>query len=107
MINRKNTNTKKPKFNFYWIYAIIAIILISINLFSWDSGIHKTTLPEFDGFIEQKHVRRVEVINQKEARVYIYPEYLDHPPHNAKNIPDKSSLRASSAVFLALEILKS
>ena len=35
---KKTTNSKgkgkKPAFNFYWIYAIIAVILISINLFN-------------------------------------------------------------------------
>ena len=91
------TNKKKkikgnlPKFNFYWIYGIVAVILISINLFNpVNNGIIKSNYSEFKSFIENKQVRKVEVINQKEARVYIYTEQLNQPPHKDKNIPEKS-----------------
>ena len=30
--NKKTKKGKQPKFNFYWIYAIIAVVLISIAL---------------------------------------------------------------------------
>ena len=46
---KKTTDSKgkKPAFNFYWIYAIIAVILISINLFNWDGGVREITQQEF------------------------------------------------------------
>ena len=92
MTNKKNKiKGNLPKFNFYWIYGIVAVILISINLFNpVNTGIVKSNYSEFKSFIENKQVRKVEVINKKEARVYIYPEQLDQPPHKDKNIPEKS-----------------
>ena len=91
------TNKKKkikgnlPKFNFYWIYGIVAVILISINLFNpVNSGIIKSNYSEFKSFIKNKQVRKVEVINKREARVYIYNEQLTQAPHKDKNIPEKS-----------------
>ena len=92
MTNKKNKiKGNLPKFNFYWIYGIVAVILISINLFNpVNTGIIKSNYSEFKSFIENKQVRKVEVINKKEARVYIYPEQLDQPPHKDKNIPEKS-----------------
>ena len=92
MTNKKNKiKGNLPKFNFYWIYGIVAVILISINLFNpVNTGIIKSNYSEFKTFIENKQVRKVEVINKKEARVYIYPEQLDQPPHKDKNIPEKS-----------------
>jgi len=91
------TNKKKkikgnlPKFNFYWIYGIVAVILISINLFNpINSGIIKSNYSEFKSFIKNKQVRKVEVINKREARVYIYNEQLTQAPHKDKNIPEKS-----------------
>ena len=55
------TNKKKkikgnlPKFNFYWIYGIVAVILISINLFNpVNSGIIKSNYSEFKSFIKNK-----------------------------------------------------
>ena len=46
------------------------------------SGVESTTYPEFKSFIEQKQVSRVEVINKKEAMVYISKDKLDQPPHD-------------------------
>lgn len=97
MLNKKNTNGKKQKFNFYWIYAIIAVILISINLFSWNSGILKCTETEFESFLSQKQVNRIEVINHKEARVYIFSENLNENPHSSKNIPNKNVFGGSNS----------
>jgi cell division protease FtsH len=91
MANKKKIKGKLPKFNFYWIYGIVAVILISINLFNpGNAGILKTNYSEFKSFIDNKQVRKVEVINKREARVYIFPEQLDQPPHKDNNIPKKS-----------------
>ena len=91
MANKKKIKGKLPKFNFYWIYGIVAVILISINLFNpVNTGILKSNYSEFKSFIDNKQVRKVEVINKREARVYIFPDQLDQPPHKDKNIPEKS-----------------
>ena len=91
MANKKKIKGKLPKFNFYWIYGIVAVILISINLFNpVNTGILKSNYSEFKSFIDNKQVRKVEVINKREARVYIFPDQLDQPPHKDKNIPKKS-----------------
>ena len=89
--NKKKIKGKLPKFNFYWVYGIVAVILISINLFNpVNTGILKTNYSEFKSFVENKQVRKIEVINKKEARVYIFSDQLDQPPHKEKNIPKKS-----------------
>ncbi len=88
---KNNKKTKLPKFNFYWIYGIVAVVLISINLFNpSNSGVIKTNYSDFKQFIENKQVKEVIVVNKKEARVYIYPEQLNQSPHNSKGIPQKS-----------------
>ena len=89
--NKKKIKGNLPKFNFYWVYGIVAVILISINLFNpVNTGILKTNYSEFKSFVENKQVRKIEVINKKEARVYISPDQLDQPPHKDKNIPKNS-----------------
>ena len=40
---QKRKSGKAPQFNFYWIYAIIFILLISINLFSWTPSAKDTS----------------------------------------------------------------
>jgi ATP-dependent metalloprotease FtsH len=89
--NNKKIKGKLPKFNFYWIYGIVAVILISINLFNpVNTGILKSNYSEFKSFVENKQVRKIEVINKKEARVYIYTDQLYQLPHKDKNIPKNS-----------------
>ena len=68
MLNNKNNKRKGkrktniPKFNFYWIYGIVFVILISINFFNpMNSGILKSNYSEFKQFIEQNQVRKIEV----------------------------------------------
>jgi ATP-dependent metalloprotease FtsH len=87
MLNKKDNKGKgkgfMPKFNFYWVYGIVAVILILINVINpMSSGVESTTYSEFKSFIEQRQVSRVEVINKKEAMVYISKDKLDQPPHD-------------------------
>ncbi len=63
--NKKKIKGKLPKFNFYWVYGIVAVILISINLFNpVNTGVLKTNYSEFKSFIENRQVRKIEVINK-------------------------------------------
>ena len=68
---------KKPAFNFYWIYAIIAVILISINLFNWDGGIREITPQKFKTeMLEKDQVAKLEIVNKEIVRIYIKQESL-------------------------------
>ncbi len=89
MINNKKSKNKK--FNFYWIYAIIAVILISINLFSFDGGLTKIDedkLFEYlghdvDNESTTNQVDQIQIVNDKEVRIFIKTEYLSQ--HNDIN----------------------
>ena len=90
---KKTTNTKgkgkKPAFNFYWIYAIIAVILISINLFNWDGGVREITQQKFTtDMLEQNHVDKLEIVNKEIVRIYIKQESLGDTVH--AKLDDKS-----------------
>ncbi|MCB0409736.1 MAG: ATP-dependent zinc metalloprotease FtsH [Flavobacteriales bacterium] len=74
---------KKP-FNFYWIYAIIGIVLISLNLFNWQGGSSVITPSDFEQMVANGDVNEVVIVNHKTARVYLNPEALDQEPHNKK-----------------------
>ncbi|MBU2922380.1 ATP-dependent zinc metalloprotease FtsH [Winogradskyella psychrotolerans] len=74
--DNKNLN-KKPKLNPYWIYGIIIAIFISIQIFSggFGSSTGKQTTPtEFFNYLRNGEVKKVEIINNREARVYLTKE---------------------------------
>lgn len=80
----QGNNNKKP-FNFYWIYAIIGVVLISINLFSWQGSGGSTITPtEFEKMVVDGQVKEVVVVNHKIARVYLTDEALQTSPHKEK-----------------------
>jgi len=88
---KKTTNSKgkKPAFNFYWIYAIIAVILISINLFNWDGGVREITQQKFTtDMLEKDQVDKLEIVNKEIVRIYIKQEALTDTTHSKLN--DKS-----------------
>ncbi|MBT8376319.1 MAG: ATP-dependent zinc metalloprotease FtsH, partial [Bacteroidia bacterium] len=73
----ENTPNKKPKVNPYWIYGIIIAAFISIQLFSGSFGGQNgnvTTPSQFFDYLEQGDVEKVEIVNKREARVYLTKE---------------------------------
>lgn len=74
---------KKP-FNFYWIYAIIGLVLISVNLFSWGPSLAKITPSEFKNYVENGEVSKVIVINKEYAEIYLASDAMAKPPHDKK-----------------------
>ncbi|HKL39971.1 MAG TPA: ATP-dependent zinc metalloprotease FtsH [Cryomorphaceae bacterium] len=77
------SNPKKP-FNFYWIYAIIGVVLISLNLFNFNGNMTGISLPEFEEMIKDGEVKRVIIYNKQLAEVYLTEEALEKEEHSKK-----------------------
>ncbi|SDB66915.1 cell division protease FtsH [Flavobacteriaceae bacterium MAR_2010_188] len=79
----KSTN-KKPKINPYWIYGIIILVFIVIQIFSGGlSGQAPTTTSpaQFLEYLEDGEVSRVDIVNQREAKVYLTDEAMALEKH--------------------------
>lgn len=67
----------RRRFNFYWIYAIIALIFIGLQVLSSMGGSIKTTsFTDFTEMIERGDVEKVKIINQRIVQVYLNEEAL-------------------------------
>lgn len=92
--NNKNNNSKKP-FSFYWIYAVVGIILLSLQLLNWSGGSSTITESEFEAMVMNDDVQEVIVVKNKGlAKVVLTPEALAKEEH-AKRIKN-NSLNSSS-----------
>ncbi|MEQ8910609.1 MAG: ATP-dependent zinc metalloprotease FtsH [Vicingaceae bacterium] len=94
---RPNTSRKKaagggkkdPKknFNFYWIYAIIGVILIGLNLFNLSGGEKKVTWNRFvDDMLKTGEVERLLVVttgNDSRVEVFIEQNALQQDKYKA------------------------
>ena len=96
--DNKNLN-KKPKISPYWIYGIIIAVFLAIQIFSGgfgDSTGIKTTTTEFFNYLRNGEVDKVEIINNRIARVYLTKEAQELEVH--KQSKPKSFLPSVSAI---------
>ena len=63
-------NAKKP-FNFYWIYAIIGLVLITLNLLNFSGSESEISPTTFKEYVENGDVEKVVIINEKKGEVYL------------------------------------
>ncbi|WP_179348460.1 ATP-dependent zinc metalloprotease FtsH [Winogradskyella pacifica] len=85
--DNKNLN-KKPKLNPYWIYGIIIAVFLSIQIFSGGFGEStgtQTTPAQFLTYLSQGEVDKIEIVNKREARVFLTKEAKEQSPHKKTN----------------------
>ena len=83
-MSENNKNLKKPNkkgFNFYWIYAIIAVILIGLQFLDLGASSETTTEDEFIQYAYDGQVKKIEIVNKEQVRVYIKDSSLNKMPH--------------------------
>ncbi|MCB9188890.1 MAG: ATP-dependent zinc metalloprotease FtsH [Flavobacteriales bacterium] len=72
-----NSGGKKPSFNYYWIYAVIAVILIAFTLIDWEGTSRKITINEFeDRLLDSGYVDHIVIKDKSVAEVYLSEEGL-------------------------------
>ncbi|MBT8273368.1 MAG: ATP-dependent metallopeptidase FtsH/Yme1/Tma family protein, partial [Bacteroidia bacterium] len=88
MSNNKNIN-KKPKVSSYWIYGLILAIFLFINIFSGGMGStgSQTTPSQFFDYLENGDIEKVEIVNQREAKVYLTPQAEQKEVHKSAKRP--------------------
>jgi len=85
--NKNKPEIKKPKFNAYWIYAAIIVVILGTQFFggsNWSQP-EKTTQSEFNQFLTDGDVDKIEIINKKVAKVYLTQEAKAKEVHAKKS----------------------
>tara|TARA_R110002110_G_scaffold61285_6_gene172235 strand:- start:3237 stop:5186 length:1950 start_codon:yes stop_codon:yes gene_type:complete len=82
----KKPEIKKPKFSAYWIYGAIFLVFIGIQFFGSGSWAQpgKTTQAEFEQYLRDGDVDKIEIINKKVAKVYLTAEAKAKSIHSKK-----------------------
>ncbi|HUX84640.1 MAG TPA: ATP-dependent metallopeptidase FtsH/Yme1/Tma family protein, partial [Chitinophagaceae bacterium] len=74
------TPRKGPKFNIYWIYGIILLVLIGVQLFPYHSKPAEISFQDFSkNYLASGDVDKLDVIGTNDVEVYIKKERLDEP----------------------------
>lgn len=80
---------KKPKFNFYWIYGILAVVFIGIQFLNWGEGAKQTNWRELKDMLEFGDVEKIILVNKEYAEIFIRPEKLSEEKY--KDVQNEST----------------
>ena len=97
MAKDNNTNSKKPKFNSWWIYGAIALSIIGFQFLGSDnfSSTNKTTTSELQEYLKNGDIKKILIIsNARQAKVFLTEEALKKEVH--KDVAKKSFSLTSS-----------
>ena len=84
MENKQPNKPKGFKFNFYWVYAIIAVIFFGIQLISANTSSKEISWQEFNTEMLQNHdVEKVVILNKETAQIYIKEKALRKEKHKS------------------------
>lgn len=70
---------KKPKFNIYWIYAILAILFVGASMFSSGlSGLvtNSVNSSELDQMLRAGEIEKIVIINRERAQIYLKKDFF-------------------------------
>ncbi len=63
--------TGKGKFNFYWIYSIIAVVFISIYFLNKDDNVKEISWGEVKNMLTSQDIEKIVLVNHEFAEIYI------------------------------------
>ncbi len=88
----KKPNLPKNPFNFYWIYGIIAVGLIAMQVMNFKPALQEKNTTDFiEKMLKQHHVIKIVAIpTENIAEITIGPEYLKLPQYAADKLDPKS-----------------
>lgn len=90
----QDSKPQKPKFNFYWIYGLMAIIFIGLNVMNWDSGAEQVDQGELMRMLRNQDVEKIDLVNREIAEIYMKPDArrkytdVDQPSSRMGTKPD-------------------
>lgn len=90
MAKENNSGPKKPKFNTWWIYGVIAILLIGFQFFGSGNfaNTKKASTSELQEYLRNGDIRKILVItNTRQAKIFLTEEALKKEVH--KDVSDQ------------------
>ena len=75
--NENTPNTNSPRFNSFWIYGVIALVIIGMQIVALMGASQQAlTLSRLGEMLQARAVEKVVVVNKDKAYIYIKKEEL-------------------------------
>jgi len=91
MENKENNNkSPMPKFNSYWIYGVIALMIIAAQVFLVQFGnVDKINYSQLEEYVRKGDVEKIILVNNKKAKVFLTKDAIGRAPHKEKASSNK------------------
>ncbi len=99
MAKDNNTSPNKPRFSSWWIYGLIAILLIGFQFFGSGNftSTKKTTTSELQEYLRNGDISKILIItNTRQAKVFLTEEALQKDVH--KDVAEKPMIIATGTI---------
>ena len=84
---------KNPKFNYYWIYGLLALLLIGFQVFQFrSSNSDVTNEQDFFKMVKDGDVEKIIIVNNEQVEVFIYQDTLQTSETDKKHTTNEEKL---------------
>ncbi len=92
--DKESPKNQKPKFNYYWIYGLIALLFFGLQFLYRGNTTVEISWPRFEEMASSKDIRKIEVVNKEIAEIYLkedplnsgkYQDLYEEKPGNIPN----------------------
>lgn len=97
--NPGNTPRKGPKFNIYWIYGLILVVILGAQFYggNFSSSVTERSFRDFKEYLDKGQVTKLVVINNEHVEVYLKPGAV--PPTAPGKVPTISNGTEKTPAF--------
>jgi AFG3 family protein len=94
-----NTPRKGPKFNIYWIYGLILVVILGAQFYggNFSSSVTERSFRDFKEYLDKGQVTKLVVINNEHVEVYLKPGAV--PPAVPGKVPTISNGTEKTPAF--------
>ena len=82
--NGKNKKGPDKAINFYWIYGLIGLLILSMWLFNYSPKTQRIDVSEYEKFLDAGDVDRIVIVQNESVRVSIKADSLGKKTHQAR-----------------------
>mgnify|MGYP000857470472 CR=1 FL=1 len=79
--DRGGSERPRKSFNFYWIYGVIIVVILSIQLMQLSGGTRPIEINEYERYLNSGDVRRIDIVNDETVLVTIKKDSLQKKVH--------------------------
>ncbi len=82
--DRPGAERPKRSFNFYWIYGVIIVVILAIQIMQYNGGAKAIKFNDYERYVNAGDVGRIDIVNNEMVLVTIKKDSLKKAAHQEK-----------------------